>query len=62
MQKVILVQDDSSHWYVIPSYLHEEFYADVENEDFVDSGRFDEKYGKFRTGGSPNNIQLYAEI
>lgn len=58
-QKVKAVQDDSCHWYVIPSELEEEFNQDSEDEDLVDSGDFDEKYGEYRTGGDLNLVQLY---
>lgn len=62
MQKVKVEQDDSGHWYIIPNDLVTEFSNDLENEDIVDSGQFDAKWGKYRTGGRINNIQLYAEI
>ncbi len=62
MTPVKVLQDDSFHWYIIPNELAEQFYKDNENEGMADSGEFDEKYGKYRTGGSPNLIQLYAEI
>lgn len=62
LQEVKAVQDDSGHWYVIPNGLLESFRKDEQNEDFVDSGKFDEKYGKYMTGGDLNLIQLYAEI
>jgi hypothetical protein len=62
LQLVKAVEDDSGHWYVIPNRLLDEFYKDGENEEFVDSGDFDNKYGKYRTGGDLNLIQLYAAI
>jgi len=46
-QKVKAVQDDSCHWYIIPAELEEDFNRDGEDMDFVDSGRFDEKYGEY---------------
>ena len=45
MQKVSVVQDESSHWYTLPSELVTEFYKDGESEEFADSGGFDKKYG-----------------
>ena len=60
--KVNAAQDDSGHWYVIPIELYDEFLKEGEIEDFVDSGGFDNKYGKYRTGGDLNLIQLYAEF
>jgi len=62
MKKVKAVKDDSGHWYVIPNDLYEEFIKDEQNEDMIDSGKFDEKYGKYMTGGDLNLIQLYAEV
>lgn len=62
LQKVNAVQDDSYHWFVIPSEMVDDFYNELNNEEFVDSGEFDKKYGKYMTGGSLNLIQLYAEI
>jgi hypothetical protein len=63
MKKVKAVRDDSGHWYVIPNELRIiEFFKDLNNEDMVDSGQFDEKYGKYMTGGDLNLVQLYAEI
>jgi hypothetical protein len=63
MQKVKAVRDDSGHWYVMPNEVCIiEFFKDLNNEDMVDSGQFDEKYGKYMTGGDLNLVQLYAEI
>jgi len=62
MKKVKAVKDDSGHWYVIPNDLYEEFIKDEQNGDMIDSGKFDEKYGKYMTGGDLNLIQLYAEV
>ncbi len=62
MKKVKAVKDDSGHWYVIPNDLYEEFIKDEQNEDMIDSGKFDEKYGKYMTGGDLNLIQLYVEV
>lgn len=61
-QKVKVIQDDSGHWYIIPNELLDSFIKDEEDEDFVDSGEFDKKYGKYRTGGDLNLKQLYAHI
>lgn len=62
LEKVKVIKDDSGHWYVIPESFLEAFGKEDEDEDFIDTGKFDEKYGKYRTGGDLNNIQLYAEI
>lgn len=60
LEKVKIVRDDSSHWYVIPNDLLEDFHNDVEDEQLGDSGEFDKRYGKYR--GGLNGIQLYAKL
>ena len=62
LRKVKAVQDDSCHWYVLPIELVDDFYKELSDEFLVDSGLFDERFGKYRTGGDLNNIQLFAEI
>jgi hypothetical protein len=61
MKKVKAIQDDSGHWYLIPNELLQDFLKDEQDEDFVDSGGFDDKYSKYRTNGDLNNIQLYID-
>ena len=58
--KVKAIQDDSYHWYVISNELYDEFLIDEQNEDMIDSGEFDAKWGEYRTGGDLNLIQLYT--
>lgn len=60
MQKVKATKDDSGHWYVIPNDLYEEFCLDERNEEMIYTGEWDEKWGKYMTGGGLNLIQLYA--
>jgi len=62
MKKVKAVEDESGHWYVLPNELIASFWKDMENHDFVDSGKFDSKYGEYMTGGDLNLVQLYAEF
>jgi len=62
IQKVHATQDESGHWYVLPNDLVDDFYKDGDNEDFVDSGDFDAKYGQYMTGGALNLVQLWAEL
>lgn len=59
MIKVKALKDDSGHWYLVPNDLAEAFYFDLQDENMVDTGDFDEKYGKYRTGGDINLTQLY---
>jgi hypothetical protein len=61
MIKVKCLRDESLHWYIVPNELENEFCKDLANENMIDSGGFDDKYGKFRTGGGLNNIQLYIK-
>lgn len=62
VQKVYATRDESGHWYIIPIELKEEFFKDETNEEMIDSGDFDDKWGKYRTGGDLNLKQLYAQI
>jgi len=62
LEPVKAYQDESGHWFVLPVKLEYEFLEDEQDEDFIDSGGFDEKYGKYMTGGSLNLVQLFAEL
>lgn len=62
LKPVKAVQDESGHWYVVPVDLYSEFSKDELDEELVDSGEFDNKWGQYRTGGDLNLIQLYAEV
>ncbi len=62
MQEVKAIQDNDGHWYVIPNDLLSDFLKDEQDESLIDSGKFDDKYGKYRTGGDLNLIQLYAQL
>lgn len=48
-------------WFIIPNELYEEFNEDSWNEDLVESGGFDDKWWKYKTGGDLNLIQLYIK-
>jgi hypothetical protein len=61
MIRVYPVKDESGHWYVIPYELNNNFWNDLENEDIVDNGEFDRKWGKYRTGGDLNLIPFYTK-
>jgi hypothetical protein len=65
LQKVEAVQDESSHWYVIPADMSNEFsvlHNKATDEDYDAQEEFIEKFDQYRTGGDLNNIQLYAEL
>lgn len=55
------VKEDGD-WFVIPNELYQEFNEDTYNEELVDSGGFDDKWYKYKTGGDLNLIQLFAKI
>lgn len=64
MIKVQLLQDESSHWYIVPNdeadVFSEMIDKMIENDydiDYINS--FDNKFSKYRTGGSLNNYQLF---
>lgn len=54
--------EEDSDWYLIPNELYEEFKNDTYNEEMVESGGFDDKWWKYKTGGDLNLIQLYVKI
>ena len=60
LETVRTVEEDGD-WYVLPSYLTQEFEKDLEDYELLDSGKFDEKYGHYRTGGNLNLVQLYGK-
>lgn len=65
LQKVVAIQDGDSNWHVIPKELTDEFYKldqEAGGENYDKQEEFMDKFGKYRTGGDLNNIQLYAEI
>jgi len=64
LKKVIAVQDDSGHWYVIPAELKSEFnkLVDCDEDDYDLQNEFMERFDQYRTGGDLNNTQLYAEL
>jgi len=62
MKRVYIVQDDSSHWYIIPYELKEDFSKLAYDEELEEE--FDKLFSAYRTGGSLNNdrIKLYSDI
>lgn len=57
---VVAVEDNDGHWYVINAVDKEDFFADLDDYELCESGEFDAIWGKFKTGGDLNLIQLYA--
>ncbi len=62
--RVSIVQDDSSHWYVIPYELEDDFYKtdpdiDADDEQWEE---FTVKYSKYMVGGDINSVPLFANI
>lgn len=65
LQKVVCTQDESGHWYVIPSELDDKFNELLERSEYewdIIEEEFCDLFNKYRTGGDLNLIQLYAEI
>jgi len=61
--KVVAVQDEDCHWYVIPAWMHWEFDMLQElGEEEDDYEEFEKTFSKYRTGGDLNLIQLYADF
>jgi len=62
MKRVYLTSDYDGHKYIIPYEDKEEFgcllEASYEIEEFYD---FEERFGKYATGGDYNNIPLYTD-
>lgn len=60
------VQDDSSHWYLIPNDEIAEWcrlwnlWYNTGDDDIIE--QIGDKYDKYRTGGDLNNTQLYIEL
>ena len=64
MIKVTAVQDESSHWYLIPSEMKEEFYRlhnQATDDDYEAQEKFMKNLDQYRTGGDVNGKQLYVE-
>lgn len=62
---VVCKQDETGDWYIIPNELLDSFNAyfingDMEN-DYELQDEFEEKFGKYRTGGDLNLKQLYIK-
>jgi hypothetical protein len=60
--KVKVVSDGDGNNYIIPNNRQEEFEINLTDTDFIDSGKFDNKWKQFSTGGCVNNKQLYTII
>ena len=61
-KRAIAIQDESSHWYVIPYELENDFYVDQDTaQETEDWNAFENKFGKYMTGGSLNLTELYIK-
>lgn len=60
-KRVYPTTDDDGHWYVLPYELRNKFITDVSDDSIVDNGIFDDRYGKYRTGGSLNLVEFYIK-
>lgn len=67
---VVIVQDDSSHWYVIPKTKEGEFQSLLEKsleeseQGWKAQDEFNYKFSEYRTGGSigASDVVLYADL
>lgn len=62
IKEVSIVSDDDGHDYVLPKELEKQFNKDLQDEELIDSGEFDEKYQSFATGGCISNVKLWTFI
>jgi hypothetical protein len=65
MEKVYCTKDESGHWYIIPLELKSKFIELLERSEYeweIIEKEFYSLFGKYRTGGDLNNVQLYAEL
>lgn len=68
MKAVMVLQDESCHWYIIPNELYPKW---IELNNLMDSpnqsifeeaeDNFIKEFSQYMTGGSPNNTQLYIK-
>jgi hypothetical protein len=70
MIAVKAVQDESSHWYLVPNDELREFDIlsgdisdlDDDSKEYYDKiEEFEKLFSKYRTGGDLNNVQLYVD-
>lgn len=62
LKPVAAVQDQDSHWYVIPANEMSVFYEMERIGESDEWESFNERFSQYRTGGDLNLVQLYAEI
>lgn len=60
MIPVKVMSDEDGHWYIIPNDKAKQFLKDLSGPRKIADEDFDEIYGKYRTGGDINLVQLYA--
>lgn len=58
---VIAIEDGDGHWHIIPKHAAQAFDTDLQDEKLVESGEFDNRWGKYRTGGDLNLTQLFIK-
>jgi len=56
------VEDNDGHWYVIPAEMREEFDDLLENAEEDDYEQFNDRFGKYATGGALDCTDIYAEF
>lgn len=61
-QPVSVVSDGDGHWYVIPSKDAGLFVSMLERGEADEYTEFNDRFGRYMTGGDINNKQLYAAV
>lgn len=59
LKKVAVAQDEDGNWYVMPDHLLFHFRMLIYEEQYKEIER---QFGKYKTGGEINLVQLWAEI
>lgn len=57
IKRVVIKQDESGHWYVIPADMLDKFAELLE----TNGNEFENIFGEYRTGGI-NNVELFAQV
>lgn len=64
MKKYFFIQDESSHWYMIPVDLKKRWNELCERCNDEDEDAFNilnDEFAQYRTGGGISNIEFYYE-
>ena len=62
LRRVVAIQDQDSHWYVIPADMQETFRSLEEEGEADEWEKFNDVFSQYRTGGGLNLVELWAKI